>query len=1643
MMLLFLGIHAQNVSEQGKMTFQGSLFQSGEPFNGAAELTFSIPLSNGDTWTETLAGVNVTNGLYAVVLGNEEPIPIDLFLDASERTIAVSVEETLLGEVSLFPAFVPGVLDVDSVWANGIDIGTEDEDNIVLRQDGSATFTGTVDVATLLIEGEEPTFINLTDTLTYTTQDGDSQPIGLLIGVDGTAQDDSPNYGFIGFSETDGWNIGTSGISSSQATSDDFQYGLFGRASGEGSGLHYGVRGEASATNAWNIGLRGQAIFDNESANYGLWASGRNSTQSNIGVRGDGRGAAKYQHGVFAEGRGAGNGDTGEGIGEGSINFGVEGIASDNEWGNTGIEGRAEGDVGEVFRGLNGLSFGGADDTDRNYGVSGFAAGAGSNFGVYGAADGGSEAWAGYFEGDTRVTGDLTIDGNLNATINPNFTTLSVSDNGASFDAYIVNDPDNNDPEGYTAEVFVNGDQSPNVQMGGQPWENGDLGFFQMYGSNPDENGWYFGIANLSASRDSDTGEEWGSFSLERNDGTTSASTIQMDARDGSASFAGNLNSNGEFGLYSNNNAGFMQMGPDAARFGTPDLPFFFMFGDDKFDEDGNAISILNLQVGDDGDGDYSRLSMSGASDASVELDGGSGSGYFSGDLTVDGSINGSFGELAVSSFTADSLATGSADENFSSLISTGLNVEDEVSGEFMELRDGYLRFRSDADAFSSVVLNGSSFGEPRLQLSEFDDGGTHLATTFLGTNANGGYFSFNDADFFQTVSFRGDTASANFQFPDGGSVSLGANAGPDAAEGSNLPYFFLFGDDGGNAPVDFRVEDQGDGNYGRMILNGPNDANIFISGSDGSGYFSGDLTVDGNLSANIDPNFTTLSVSENGASFDAYIVNDPDNNDPDGYTAEVFANGDQSPNVQFGGQPWENGDLGFFQMYGSNPDENGWYFGIANISAGRDGDTGEEWGSFSLESNDGTTSSSTIQMDGRDGSASFAGNLNTSGEFGLYSTSNAGFMQMGPDAARFGTPDLPFFFMFGDDKFDEDGNAISILNLQVGDDGDDDYSRLTMSGVSDASVELDGGNGSGYFSGDLTVDGTLSANIDPSFTNLDVSDNNASFGVTIVNDPNGGDPDGFTAEGFFFGDETPNIQMGGKPWENGDLANLGMFGTNSDEPGGGWYFAGLIADIGRDDGADEEWGNLSLSRSFADDSQEQTISLDGRNGSISALDLSLNNASNNNVASIYGNWGDFGQGAMQLRDGDGNDRITISVNNYDDNGTNVYHGMFATGNNQNSSSARVDGNGIIEVSNGNDQTNASLYSGWGTDGQGALVLRDANAVDRAFLEVNDDASGNYWGALLLRDAAGNDVIALNGENGDIAASGNVASPSADFGDFDGGDGVRINEGGSGGSVLATGGISGAELRAGDYFGGNGLFINGSNGNVQTTGAIEAGDANDNGVFIDAGSTSISVISGGTGADDGSEVARIDGSGNGTFAGEVIIGDFFGATPGVQVNTGNIEAQGNINAASLSSNDGFTSSSDSRLKQNVNTIEGALANTQRLRGVTYEWNEVAAERSNVKEGDNKIGLIAQEVEKVFPELVKTGSDGFKSVDYVSLTAVLVEAIKELNAEVSVLKLENTELKAEATKTAELSKRLETIEKLLQLKAGSSTSNAKN
>lgn len=134
-----------------------------------------------------------------------------------------------------------------------------------------------------------------------------------------------------------------------------------------------------------------------------------------------------------------------------------------------------------------------------------------------------------------------------------------------------------------------------------------------------------------------------------------------------------------------------------------------------------------------------------------------------------------------------------------------------------------------------------------------------------------------------------------------------------------------------------------------------------------------------------------------------------------------------------------------------------------------------------------------------------------------------------------------------------------------------------------------------------------------------------------------------------------------------------------------------------------------------------------------------------------------------------------------------------------------------------------------------------------------------------------------------------------------------------------------------------------------------------------------------------------------TITGNTLITDFsFGrgnTSEYANIYAQNVNAKGKLIAQDeiISSGD-ITAFSDIRLKTNIEKIENALDKVCQLNGYTYAMNN---KRST--------GVIAQEVEKVLPEVVQDREDGYKTVAYGNMIGLLIEAIKELKEEIGVLK----------------------------------------
>jgi hypothetical protein len=103
--------------------------------------------------------------------------------------------------------------------------------------------------------------------------------------------------------------------------------------------------------------------------------------------------------------------------------------------------------------------------------------------------------------------------------------------------------------------------------------------------------------------------------------------------------------------------------------------------------------------------------------------------------------------------------------------------------------------------------------------------------------------------------------------------------------------------------------------------------------------------------------------------------------------------------------------------------------------------------------------------------------------------------------------------------------------------------------------------------------------------------------------------------------------------------------------------------------------------------------------------------------------------------------------------------------------------------------------------------------------------------------------------------------------------------------------------------------------------------------------------------------------------------------------------------------------SDSRLKTNVKTLSGSLDSLLKLEPVEFDWKEITPQYDwFVEKGiTHSIGFIAQQVKAVIPELVQLRGNGYYTIDYPRINAVLVEGIKEQQVFIEELEKDIIEL----------------------------------
>ena len=349
------------------------------------------------------------------------------------------------------------------------------------------------------------------------------------------------------------------------------------------------------------------------------------------------------------------------------------------------------------------------------------------------------------------------------------------------------------------------------------------------------------------------------------------------------------------------------------------------------------------------------------------------------------------------------------------------------------------------------------------------------------------------------------------------------------------------------------------------------------------------------------------------------------------------------------------------------------------------------------------------------------------------------------------------------------------------------------------------------------------------------------------------------------------------------------------------------------------------------------------------------------------------------------------------------------------SEKATLNSSGVLDVDGGITVDNITI---------------DGTEIDLSSGDLTLDVAGD-----IILDADGGDISLKDGgtELGKITldSAGLILDPVVSDKDFF----VNGNDDGSGITALrldmsdAGTAVFNHDVRVGD----NSFFIGGAGDDITmssdgTNGTIQTGNGNftvdsEGDIILDANGADIIF------KDDGTEIARFTHSASDLkidSAGDIIFdaagADFIFADDGTSigtvfnsssdfvikslVNDKDVIIQGKDGSSTITAltldmseagaatfNDNVTAYSDERLKDNIETLTDGLDKVEQLRGVTYTRDE----REN-------IGVIAQEVEKILPEIVLTADDemGTKSVDYSRLTAVLIEAVKDLSARVKEL-----------------------------------------
>ncbi len=316
----------------------------------------------------------------------------------------------------------------------------------------------------------------------------------------------------------------------------------------------------------------------------------------------------------------------------------------------------------------------------------------------------------------------------------------------------------------------------------------------------------------------------------------------------------------------------------------------------------------------------------------------------------------------------------------------------------------------------------------------------------------------------------------------------------------------------------------------------------------------------------------------------------------------------------------------------------------------------------------------------------------------------------------------------------------------------------------------------------------------------------------------------------------------------------------------------------------------------------------------------------------------------------------------------NVISARFGIGTATPGDNLEVNGNFLLSgtgtIYTGAGQTNMTIHSGDGTGTGGTMTIRGGNAG-----------------------------IASGGAGGDITiqAGANLPSGGAGYGGL-GSPGV-VNIYGSYGYNSVGGGVN---ITAGQssYWS--------TTGNVHSDVIISGGqDLNSTDfsvITVEGGHTYTSGNSGATKSDGGNLILKSGlAAGAGTSGNIELLNGNVGigcTSPAYKLHViGDIASSATVRSTNVVVTGAISACSDIRYKTNITELTNPMQKLMQLNGVSYYWKTAEFPNMNFS-NKRQIGFIAQDVEKIFPEMVFTDDAGYKSIDYSRLTPVLVETIKE-------------------------------------------------